>query len=108
MSEVERVEGAEGNERAEGVAGIEGVGSYCTTERLWVYPPTSQEVHWTNLVESYSESGRFRIYPLNTLQSAFDQLNRSALLGEEKHLRLCQKPKVRARWSKKCQHIEVR
>lgn len=50
MSEVERVEGAEGNERAEGVAGIEGVGSYCTTERLWVYPPTSQEVHWTNLV----------------------------------------------------------
>ena len=50
MSEVERVEGAEGNERAEGVAGIEGVGSYCTTERLWIYPPTSQEVHWTNLV----------------------------------------------------------
>lgn len=60
MSEVERVEGAEGNERAEGVAGIEGVESYCTTERLWVYP-------------------------LNTLQSAFYQLNRSALPLEEKH-----------------------
>lgn len=83
MSEVERVEGAEGNERTEGVAGIEGVESYCT-------------------------SGRFRIYPLNTLQSAFDQLNRFALLGEEKHLRLCQKPKVRARWSRKYLHIEVR
>lgn len=53
MSEVERVEGveeAEGNERAEGVAGIEGAESYGTTERLWVYPPTSQEVHLTNLV----------------------------------------------------------
>ena len=50
MSEVERVEEAEGNERAEGVAGIEGVESYRTTERLWVYPPTSQEVHWTKLV----------------------------------------------------------
>lgn len=50
MSEVERVEGAEGNERAEGVAGIEGVESYCTTERLWVYPPMPREVHWTNLV----------------------------------------------------------
>lgn len=52
MSEVERVEGvegAEGNERAEGVAGIEGVESYCTTEILWEYPPTSQEGHWTNL-----------------------------------------------------------
>lgn len=89
MSEVERVEGvegAEGNEgyeRAEGVAGIEGVESYCTSGRLWVYP-------------------------LNTSQSALDKPSRSARLREEKHLRLCQKPKVRARWSKKCRHIEVR
>ncbi len=80
MSEVERVEGTEV---------VEGI------ERAEV-------------VESYRESVRFRIYPLNTLQSAFDQLSRSALPLEEKHLRLCQKPKVRARWSKKCQHIEVR
>lgn len=80
MSEVERVEGTEV---------VEGI------ERAEV-------------VESYRESVRFRIYPLNTLQSAFDQLNRSVLPLEEKHLRLCQKPKVRARWSKKCQHIEVR
>lgn len=48
MSEVERVEGvevAEGYERAEGVAGIEGAESYCTTERLWVYPPMPREAH---------------------------------------------------------------
>lgn len=83
MSEVERVEGIEGNGRAEGVAGIEGVESYCTTEILWEYP-------------------------LNTSQSALDKPSRSARLREEKHLRLCQKPKVRARWSKKCRHIEVR
>ncbi len=83
MSEVERVEGTEVVEVVEGIERAE-------------------------VVESYRESVRFRIYPLNTLQSAFDQLSRSALPLEEKHLRLCQKPKVRARWSKKCQHIEVR
>lgn len=48
MSEVERVEEAEGNERAEGV-GIEGVESYCISGRLWIYPPMPREVHLTNL-----------------------------------------------------------
>lgn len=47
MSEVERVEGAEGNESVEGVVGVE---SYSASRRWYVYPSTLHKVHWTNLV----------------------------------------------------------